>query len=128
MGYEVADKDFSIFRTRAKTPIEAWDLRKVDRVYAVKFGTAQKLNYVVDQAINVLELIHNRAEVSQVPDFKEYCIWLGYRGRKPIAHVADSGSIILKQKIDAWARRCEELGIKPVLKLSHRTDPKEDVL
>lgn len=29
-GYEVADKDFSIFRTRSSTPIEAWDLKRVN--------------------------------------------------------------------------------------------------
>ena len=27
-GYQVADKDFDIFKTRTKTPVEAWDLAK----------------------------------------------------------------------------------------------------
>ena len=45
-GYESADKNFDIFRTRSSTPIEAWDLKKGNTVYAVKFATAQKIGYV----------------------------------------------------------------------------------
>jgi hypothetical protein len=125
-GYDVADKDFSIFSTRSSTPVEAWDLRKGDTVYAVKFGTPQKLNYVCDQAMAVLELMHNRANVRKVPQFSNYCLWLGYRAKKLPASIADSGSIILKQKIYAWAVRCEELGITPRIKLSRKINPKYD--
>ncbi|HVV10544.1 DUF6119 family protein [Amycolatopsis sp.] len=117
-GYEVADKNFSILKTTAKTPIEAWDLRKENCVYAVKFGTAQKLGPICDQAINVLELLRNRAGVQQIPKFDRYCLWLGYKGKKPLESIADSGSIILKQKIETWARKARELGIEPVLKIS----------
>jgi hypothetical protein len=45
-AYEVADKNSSIFRTRKSTPVEAWDLKKRTRMYAVKFGTAEKLGHV----------------------------------------------------------------------------------
>lgn len=117
-GYEVADKDFSIFKTRSSTPIEAWDLKRGTTVYAVKFGTAQKLGYVCDQARAVLELMRNKAEVRQIPNFDAYCLWLGYRGKQLPETIADSGSIILKQKIEAWARAAEVLGITPMLKLS----------
>lgn len=125
-GYEVADKDFSLLQTASSTPTEAWDLRKGSTVYAVKFGTPQKLNYVCDQAMNVLDLIHNRANVKAIPNFEAYCLWLGYRAKKRPASLADSGSIILKQKVDAWARRCIELGVSPVLKLSLKLNPKFD--
>nr|WP_308213337.1 DUF6119 family protein [Mycolicibacter longobardus] len=119
-GYELADKDFSIFRTRSKTPIEAWDLKRGSTVYAVKFGTAQKLGYVCDQATAVLELLRNKAGVSEIPQFDTYCLWLGYRGQKLPESIADSGSIILKQKIEAWARVTEALKLTPLLKLSRR--------
>lgn len=125
-GYSVADKNFELFKTRSPTSVEAWDLQKDSTVYAVKFGTAQKLGYVCDQAMNTLELLYNRAEVKEVPKFERYCLWLGYRAVKKPANLADTGSIILKQKVDAWARRCYELGIVPLLKLSIRTDPKLD--
>jgi hypothetical protein len=49
-GYEDADKDFSKIKTSASTLVEAWDLHKGGTVYAVKFGTAQKVGYVCDQA------------------------------------------------------------------------------
>lgn len=119
-GYENADKNFSLFVTRSKTPIEAWDLKKGNTVYALKFATAQKLGYVCDQASAVLELLLNRAEVKQVPDFERYCIWLGYRGKNRPTKISETGSIILKQKIESWARKCRELGIEPVIKISRK--------
>jgi uncharacterized protein (TIGR04141 family) len=121
-GYNVADKNFDILKTRSSTPIEAWDLQKGDCVYAVKFGTAQKLGYVCDQATAVLEVLRNRANVKKVPNFRQYCLWLGYEAKKPLGHIKQTGSIILKQKIEAWARKATNLRIEPVIKLSHKTN------
>lgn len=119
-GYEVADKNFDILRTDSPTPVEAWDLKRGTTVYAVKFGTAQKLGYVCDQAMAVLELLRNKAGVREIPEFQSYCLWLGYRGQQLPQSIADTGSIILKQKIEAWARATEALGLTPVLKISRR--------
>jgi uncharacterized protein (TIGR04141 family) len=119
-GYELADKNFDIFKTRRSTPVEAWDLKKGKCVYAVKFGTAQKLGYVCDQATGLLEMLRNRAGVRRVPEFEKYCLWLGYKSKGGLDNIADSGSIILKQKIETWARKARELGIEPVLKLSQK--------
>jgi len=121
LGYSVADKDFSRIKTKMSTPIEAWDLHKDTTVYAVKFGTAQKLGYVCDQAIAVLEIIRNNANVKKInQDMKVYCLWLGVKLQRVPERVSESNSIILKQKIEAWARRCRELGIEPRIKLSLR--------
>jgi hypothetical protein len=49
-----------------------------------------------------------------------YCLWLGVKTVTIPAHMSKVNSIILKQKIDAWARRCQELGIEPKLKFSRR--------
>lgn len=125
-GYKVADKDFSILKTRASTQIEAWDLHKGSRVYAVKFGTAQKLGYICDQASLTLELLRNRAGVREIPKFESYCLWLGYRSQKPLNSIADTGSIILKQKIEIWARRARDLGVEPVVKISRKIKPAHD--
>ncbi|WP_206488392.1 DUF6119 family protein [Rhodococcus sp. KRD162] len=119
-GYEVADKDFDILKTSGKAPSEAWDLQRDETVYAVKFGTPQKLNYVVDQASSVLELIHNGANLYPIPPFRRYCLWFGYRAKRRPDSLADSGSIILKQKVEAWARQCENVGFMPVIKLSRK--------
>jgi hypothetical protein len=115
----VADKDFNIFKTKSKTPIEAWDEAWRDRLCG-QIWTAQKLGYVCDQAIAVLELMRNKAGVRQIPEFQSYCLWLGYRGQQLPTSIADTGSIILKQKIEAWARATEALGLTPMLKLSRR--------
>jgi hypothetical protein len=39
------------------------EFKRGTTVYAVKFGTAQELGYVRDQAINVLTLLRNKAGV-----------------------------------------------------------------
>jgi len=122
-GFEVADKNFDIFTTRRPTPVEAWDLKRGGTVYAVKFGDAQKLNYVCAQALNVLELLRNKSETKEIPEFDRYCLWFGYRVKNLPASMADSGSIILKQQIEAWARRANELGITPVIRMSQRVIP-----
>lgn len=126
-GYRVADKDFNIFKTRSSTPIEAWDLSKDNTVYAVKFGTPQKLGYVCDQATTVLELLRNKAEVKKVPHFERYCLWFGYRSKQPLGDITASGSIIFKQKIETWARKATELGIEPVIKISRKMREGVDV-
>jgi len=124
-GFHVADKDFDILRTTSSTSIEAWDLQRDNTVYAVKFGTAQKLGYVCDQALAVLEILRNQANVREIPHFERYCLWLGYRvaGDTPLQNISLSGSIILKQKIENWARKCRELGITPVIRISRWIRP-----
>ncbi|SFE23114.1 sporadically distributed protein, TIGR04141 family [Actinopolyspora alba] len=122
-GYELADKDFEIFRTRSSTSVEAWDLKRDSTVYAVKFGSAQKLSYVCDQAMNIVNLLGNRANRDTIPDFDRYCLWLGYESKLGLTSIEQSRSIILKQKIEAWARAAKNLGITPVIKLS-RKDPR----
>ncbi len=119
-GYEVADKNFEILRTNAKTPIEAWDLKKGTTVYAVKFATAQKLSYVCDQAIEVLELKRNNVGAKKLQDFTRYCLWLGYRSKTPLGEITDSGSIILKQKLEAFIRKAREVGVEPAIKISQK--------
>jgi len=121
LGYLKADKDFSKIQTQASTPVEAWDLRRGDTVYAVKFATAQKLSYVCDQANAVLEIIRNNANVKKLDSgWRVYCLWLGFMTVTTPAHMSEVNSIILKQKMDAWARGCRNLGIEPKLKFSRR--------
>lgn len=119
-GYTNADKDFEIAKTRLSTPVEAWDLRKGGTVYALKFGTAQKLGYVCDQASNMLELLSNQSLRKEIPEFDRYCLWFAYEAKNRPLNIADTNSIILKQKIVSWARLCLNLRITPVIKISKR--------
>jgi hypothetical protein len=68
----------------------------------------------------VVELLRNKAGVREIPEFESYCLWFGYRGQQLPESIADTGSIILKQKVEAWARATEALGLTPMLKLSRR--------
>ncbi len=121
LGYAKADKDFSKISTRAATPVEAWDLYKDGTAYAVKFGRTQKLGYVCDQAILVLEILRTNANVKKLDqEVTAYCLWLGLPFQRLPSRLSGFKSIILKQKIDAWARKCTELGIQPKIKLSLR--------
>ena len=118
-GYEVADKDFSILQVR-KYRVEAWDLKKGKTVYAVKFGTSQELGYVCDQAINVLEIYRNEPAAFKDIDIDTYCLWLGFARANVPQRLSDVNSIIFKQKLEAWARKCQTMNIKPMVRISQK--------
>lgn len=119
-GYINADKDFSKIKVESGISIEAWDLQKDETVYAVKIGTPQKLGYVCDQSINTLELIKKKVNVKKLDaNFKNYCIWIILDRAEKIKKLSEIKSIIFKQKVESWARRCFEFGITPKIKISY---------
>ena len=123
LGYQKAHKDFSKI-TLAEAPatkIEAWDLIKGTTVFAVKYGTPQKLGYVCDQAMAVLEILRNKASVKKLEEkIESYCLWLVYDAQTLPTFISQSDLVILKQKIEAWARKCQNVGITPKLKISRK--------
>ena len=99
--------------------MEAWDSKKEDTVYAIKFGSTQKLGYVCDQANATLELITKKANIKKLDeDFKSYCLWIGVENKNIPEKLSAIKSIIFKQKIESWARKCSEFGITPKVKIS----------
>lgn len=119
-GYINTDKNFSILELTGYK-IEAWDLQKDDVVYAVKFGTAKGLSYVCDQAIATLEIIKSVEKYkTKLKDIKvkKFCLWLGFSNVNKINNISDVDSLILKQKIQAWKKTCEKIGVTPVIKIS----------
>jgi len=121
-GYKNADKDFSKIKIGTGYKVEAWDLQRDTSVYAVKFGTAQELVYVCSQATATLEIIRNNANLKKLQNPpKKYCLWVGFKLSNVPAKISEVKSIILKQHIDMFARKCRELGIEPVLKFSKKT-------
>jgi uncharacterized protein (TIGR04141 family) len=119
-GYENADKDFSLMGlVGSSTPIEAYDLRKDNIVYALKFGPAQKLSYVCEQAMNVAEILRNNADTEGLERPHTYCLWLGLDRSVP-GHLSELQSVILKQRLAAWAQACREIDVRPAVKLSKR--------
>ncbi|MFV8381849.1 DUF6119 family protein [Corynebacterium hindlerae] len=122
-GYINGDRDFSNLETGGKSPTEHWDLKKGDTAYAVKFGSASKLGYAVDQSMSAIDLINKGAATNVVEKITHYCLWLGFERQSPIEKISETKSIILKQKIETWARHCRDVGVVPQLKLC-RKDPK----
>lgn len=118
-GYTVADTDFSLIGLPGHT-VEAWDLKKDTTAFAVKFGTPQKLGYVCDQATNTLEIMRNAPEYRSALSFDTYCLWLGMTRVTMPDKLSDIPSIIFKQKLETWARKCREMGINPVVRLSKK--------
>lgn len=119
-GYEKADTDFSKIKIGSSYKVEAWDLQKDDTVYAVKFGSAQKLVYVCNQAMATLEIIRNNANLKKLDNYpRKYCLWFGFTREVP-NNLSEVKSIILKQNIDMFARKCREIGIEPVVKFSKK--------
>ncbi len=118
-GYKNADKDFSKIKVSSGVLVEAWDSKKEDTVYAIKFGSTQKLGYVCDQANATLELITKKANIKKLDeDFKSYCLWIGVENKNIPEKLSAIKSIIFKQKIESWARKCSEFGITPKVKIS----------
>jgi len=119
-GYANTDKDFSKIKVPSGVSIEAWDLQKEDTVYAVKIGTPQKMGYVCDQSVNTLEIIKKRANIKKLDiNFKTYCLWIILDRAGEISKLSEIKSIIFKQKIESWARKCFEFGIAPKIKISY---------
>jgi uncharacterized protein (TIGR04141 family) len=120
LGYENADKDFGRIKVFSGTPVEAWDLSKDDTVYAVKIGKPQKLGYVCDQSVNTLELIKKKANIQKLnTKFSIYCLWMIFDKTEKISKISEIKSIIFKQKIESWARKCIEFRVVPKLKISY---------
>ena len=126
-GYSNMDKDFSKIKIPKTTLVEAWDLQKDDTVYAVKFGTTQKVGYVCDQSTNTLELFNKKSNIKKLGiNFKNYCLWIGFDRSTKITKLSEIKSIIFKQKIESWARKCWEYGIEPKIKISYIKRPTVD--
>lgn len=120
-NYSSADKDFSVIKIKGNYKAEAWDLIKGDTVYAVKFGSSQDLVYVCNQAFNTLEIIRNNANLQKLTNRpKRYCLWFVFNNKKVPKTISEINSIILKQQVDVFARKCREINIEPVLKFSKR--------
>jgi hypothetical protein len=121
-GYQKTDTDFSRIDIGTGYTVEAWDLQKENVVYAVKFGSPQKIVYVCSQAMNTLEIIRNNANLKKLHNSpKRYCLWMGFERSNIPQKLSEINSIILKQHVDMFARKCREIGIEPVLKFSKKT-------
>lgn len=121
LGYRYADTDFSLLRVEGHK-VEACDLIRGTTLYAVKFGQPQKLSYVCNQATAVVELLASEPSYRLALNVNTYCIWLGLERAGRVARISEINSVILKQRLDDWARKCLNIGITPILRISYKND------
>jgi hypothetical protein len=75
----------------------------------------------------MLEIIRNNANLKKLDqEVRAYCLWLGLKRKRQVSKISEINSIILKQKIEAWARKCRDLNIEPKLKLSLHQSSSDD--
>lgn len=84
--------------------IETTDLLKDNTLYFVKKGTPQKLNYVIDQALNTLNVLKNNIYLIQDNngvdiEVKKICLWLIIKRVNTIETLDEIQSIIFLMKL-----------------------------
>lgn len=106
-------------------PVELLDLYKDGCLYFVKIGSFQKLNYVIDQAVNTLQLLKNNlANVivdNKIVKPKHNCLWIIISERtKPITKLSEINSLIFKWKLADWIRLSKSLKIEPIININYQ--------
>ncbi len=124
-GYINRDKVLEIVGNKYK--FEQMDLYKDETLYFVKFGIPQKLNYVIDQAVNTIKLLQNNQTLIRIADqekaIKSICLWL-VLDRKKINKVSEINSLIFHMKLLEWKRLTSSAGFLPFIKIQLKVDKK----
>lgn len=112
-GYINVDKDLVLLSDRFK--VEKMDLYRDETLYFVKKGTPQKLNYVIDQALNTVNLLRNNeskityngAELA----VKKINIWLLISRNTDIMKISDLNSLIFLMKLSNLYQEVVDFGL-----------------
>jgi len=107
-----------------KYNVEKADLFKEKILYFVKFGTPQKMNYVIDQAINTVKLLQNNQSKIQIndeeKDVETICLWLVFDRKKKFSKLSELNSLIFHMKLADWKRLVQTSRYKPMIYVSYR--------
>jgi uncharacterized protein (TIGR04141 family) len=118
------NKDRFFLKLNKRYTIELLDLYKDKCIYFVKVGIPQKLSYVIDQAINTLQLLkNNKAKIiigSSSIRPKRICLWIVLDRKKKISKLSEFDSLIFKWKLAEWVRLAKSLKIEPVIAINYR--------
>lgn len=101
-GYRNLHTENIVLARRYK--VEKMDLYKDNTLYFVKKGTPQKLNYVIDQAMNTLKLLKNNefviTENGDRMEIKKICLWFLTDRVNNIDNLSDFNSLIFIMKLN----------------------------
>ncbi|NKE72985.1 DUF6119 family protein [Candidatus Manganitrophus noduliformans] len=112
-----------------KYKVEHLDLYKDGALIFVKIGSPKKMNYNIDQAINVVKLLQNNQSRIKINDeakkVNTICLWLIFDRRTPIEKLSDSRSLIFHMKLVDWKKTVLNAGYKPIVYISQRRENPE---
>jgi uncharacterized protein (TIGR04141 family) len=109
-----------------KYRIEKVDLYKDKILHFVKFGTPQKMNYVVDQAINTVKLLQNNQSKIRIndeeKDVETICLWLVFDRKQKFSKLSELNSLIFHMKLADWKRIVQNARYKPIIYVSYKNN------
>jgi len=107
-----------------KYKVEKVDLYKDKILHFVKFGTPQKMNYAIDQAINTVKLLQNNQSKIQINDEDKdvgtICLWLVFDRKQKLSKLSELNSLIFHMKLVDWKRQVQNARYKPIIYVSYR--------
>jgi uncharacterized protein (TIGR04141 family) len=109
-----------------KYKVEKVDLYKDKILHFVKFGTPQKMNYAVDQAINTVKLLQNNQSKIQIngeeKDVETICLWLVFDRKQEFSKLSELNSLIFHMKLADWKRIVQNARYKPIIYVSYKNN------
>lgn len=118
------NKDRFFLNLEKRYTIELLDLYKDKCMYFVKVGIPQSLSYVIDQAINTLQLLKNNKAKLVIDNSsirpKSICLWMILDRKTKISKLSEFDSLIFKWKLAEWVRLAKSLKIEPVVAINYR--------
>ncbi|MGN7863400.1 DUF6119 family protein [Chryseobacterium sp. 22458] len=95
--------------------VEKMDLYKEGTLYFVKKGNPQKLNYVIDQALNTLRLLKNNEFIiednGEEMEVKKINLWFLIERINNIADLSDFNSLIFIMKLNDLYKEVSDSGL-----------------
>jgi len=109
-----------------KYKVEKVDLYKGKILHFVKFGTPQKMNYAVDQAINTVKLLENNQSKIKINgeeiDVETICFWLVFDRKQKFSKLSELNSLIFHMKLVDWKRQVQNARYKPLIYVSYKNN------
>jgi len=122
-GYLNCDKVLETIDKKYK--VEKLDLYKDKSLIFVKIGGPRKMNYDIDQSINVVKLLQNNQSKIKINDedreVSTICLWLIFDRKTKLDKLSDTNSLIFHMKLVDWKKTVQNAGYKPLISISHRS-------
>ncbi|GAA4156347.1 hypothetical protein GCM10022217_15270 [Chryseobacterium ginsenosidimutans] len=114
-----------------KYKVEKMDLYKEGTLFFVKKGTLQKLNYVIDQALNTLQLLkHNEFKI--INDGEELLVtkintWILVDNVKKVSDLSEFRSLIFIMKMNELYRQVVDAGLTLECNINYYKQKKNNI-